>query len=155
MEIDIIEADYEDDQHARDILKMLDIYSRDPMGLNEPLPTYARINVIDELKKMPTAVTFLAYKNGKAVGIANCFISFSTFNAKKLINIHDIAVHPDWRGLGIGGQLLAVVQEKAKSLDCCRITLEVREDNPAISLYESFGFENEDPKLWFMAKEIY
>ena len=36
----------------------------------------------------------------KPVGLATTFEGFSTFAAKPLINIHDIAVLPDYRGRG-------------------------------------------------------
>lgn len=155
MYIDIIEADFENENHTREIVRLTDLYARDPMGMEEPLPNATCINLIKELKQMPTAFTLLAYKDGEAVGIANCFFGFSTFEARRLINIHDIAVVPEWRGLGIGQKLLQAVQQKASELDCCKITLEVRDDNPAKALYERFGFENDDPKMWFMTKEIY
>jgi len=155
MEIQIVQADYDNEDHAREIIRLTDIYARDPMGNKEPLPNATRINLIGELKKMPTALSLLAYVKGEAVGMANCFVSLSTFEAKRLINIHDLVVEPEWRGLGIGEKLLDRVQEKAQKLDCCRMTLEVRDDNPAKWLYERFGFEDDDPKMWFMVKDLY
>lgn len=154
MHINILEADFENEDHANEIVRLTDIYSRDPMGMNEPLPNATRISLIDELKKMPFALTLIAYKDEEAVGLANCFLGFSTFEAKKLVNIHDLVVVPEWRGLGIGKLLLEAVQRKARELDCCRITLEVREDNPARDLYERIGFENDEPRMWFMVKDL-
>lgn len=155
MKINILEADLENEEHAREIIRLTDIYSRDPMGKKEPLPNATRLNLIDELKKMPTTLILLAYKGDEAVGLANCFLGFSTFEAKKVINIHDLVVVPEWRGLGIGELLLGRVQKRAKELECCRITLEVRDDNPAKWLYERFGFENDEPRMWFMVKDLY
>ena len=64
-----------------------------------------------------------------------------TFNALPLINIHDIFVR-DWaRGVGIGKLLLDRIEAKARSMNGCAITLEVREDNHrARGLYRKFGF---------------
>lgn len=151
----IIEADYDNQEHAREIVRLTDIYARDPMGKKEPLPNATRINLIDEMRKMPTALSLLAYFRGEAVGLANCFVSLSTFEAKKLINIHDLVVVPEWRGLGIGEKLLEKVEKKAGDLDCCRITLEVRDDNPAKWLYERVGFKDDEPQMWFMVKDLY
>jgi ribosomal protein S18 acetylase RimI-like enzyme len=90
---------------------------------------------------MPTAHIFLAYAESRPVGIAVCFRGFSTFAAKQLINIHDLAVLPEFRGQGVGRKLLAAVEQKARELDCCKLTLEVQEHNQhARGLYESFGF---------------
>ena len=48
---------------------------------------------------------------------------------------------PAHRGEGIGRLLLAEVERKAHSLRCCKITLEVLENNrPARKLYASVGF---------------
>ncbi|MFH5882911.1 GNAT family N-acetyltransferase [Halalkalibaculum sp. DA3122] len=155
LDIEIREADYRDEGQAAEVLRLTDMYARDVMGMEEPLPNATRINLIHELAEMPNAFTLLAFRDGAAVGIANCFVGFSTFEGQKLINIHDLAVVPEWRGLGIGKKLLRAVQHKARKLKCCRITLEVREDNPAIDLYERFGFDNGDPRMLFMSKELY
>ncbi|MGI6623204.1 MAG: ribosomal protein S18-alanine N-acetyltransferase [Clostridiaceae bacterium] len=56
-------------------------------------------------------------------------------------HITNIAVHPDFRGLGYGRELIAAMILKAKEMELIAITLEVRKSNKAaISLYESFGF---------------
>jgi ribosomal protein S18 acetylase RimI-like enzyme len=79
---------------------------------------------------------------------------FSTFKAQKVINIHDLAVNPQFRGNGIGEALLAEVERKAKKENCCKVTLEVREDNRARNLYERAGFSYGEPRMFFMEKEI-
>jgi ribosomal protein S18 acetylase RimI-like enzyme len=50
-----------------------------------------------------------------------------------------IAVLPDYRGRGIGAQLLASALELAR-LDFTAVSLSVRSDNPALRLYERSGF---------------
>src|ERR1700675_4019655 len=85
---------------------------------------------------------FLAYRGGSPVGFSICFLGFSTFNARPLINIHDIFVDSSVRGMGIGAMLLERIEVKARELNCCRITLEVREDNRvARGLYRKVGFD--------------
>ena len=156
MQIEIVEADFSNDKHASDILFLTNAYAEDEMGMEEPLSERVTGKLISELRAMPAALTFLAYSDGNPAGIANCFIGFSTFEARKLINIHDLCVLDEYRGQGIGEQLLAVVQKKARKLNCCRLTLEVRDDNePARRLYRRFGFEDDDPAMWFLTKEFY
>lgn len=57
--------------------------------------------------------------------------------------ITNIAVFPSFRKNGIGRVLLRAASDGAKSRGCEFITLEVRISNaPAVSLYESEGFEH-------------
>lgn len=56
--------------------------------------------------------------------------------------ITNVAVFDKYRKLGIGRALIRAACDGAKNRNCEFITLEVRESNlPAISLYESEGFE--------------
>jgi ribosomal protein S18 acetylase RimI-like enzyme len=86
--------------------------------------------------------------------LVTAFLGFSTFTAKQTLKIHDLVAHPDARGLGVGTKLLDYVQEEAERRDCSKITLEVREDNPAKKLYEREGFEFGEPRWWYMTKEL-
>ncbi len=84
---------------------------------------------------------FLAFHGGEPAGLATCFRGFSTFAARPLINVHDFYVVPALRGRGIGRALLAAVERKARETGCCKLTLEVLENNtPARRLYETCGF---------------
>ncbi len=96
------------------------------MGNSQDLPQEVRNRLIPGLQAHPTTLIFLAYRGDEAVGIAVCFRGFSTFVAKPLLNIHDLAVNPDCRGQGIGHLLLDQVEHRAHELGCCKLTLEVQ-----------------------------
>jgi [ribosomal protein S18]-alanine N-acetyltransferase len=52
-----------------------------------------------------------------------------------------LAVHPLWRGRGVGGTLLADSLATARRRGIKSMNLEVRSSNNAIKLYENVGFE--------------
>ncbi len=137
----ITAADLGDEAHQAAVLILLDAYARDPMGDGKPLAAEVRGNLISGLRLHPTTLILLAFADDAAAGIAVCFRGFSTFQARPLLNIHDFAVRPEYRGLGIARMLMAEVENAARELNCCRLTLEVLEHNsPARCLYESVGF---------------
>lgn len=150
----IIEADLSKPKHANAIVMLTDQYARDAMGLKRPLEDGIKQKLVDELKAFPGYLGFIAFFDDEPAGIANCVYSFSTFKAAKVINIHDLAVNPAYRGRGIGDALIGTVEKKAKEENCCKIALEVREDNRARGLYERFGFEYGEPRMFFMEKKI-
>lgn len=102
---------------------MIDVYARDPMGETKPLDPDVRARLIPGLQNHPTTVVFLAFHGDQAVGAAVCFIGFSTFAAKPLINIHDFVVLSALRGKGVGRSLLEAIEGKARELGCCKLTL--------------------------------
>jgi GNAT superfamily N-acetyltransferase len=139
--LDVVEADLGDPRHQAAVLELTRAYARDPMGNGCDLPDVVQRALIDGLRNHPTTLVFVAFDGSRPVGIATCFIAFSTFAARPLINLHDLHVVEDLRGKGIGRRLLEAVEGKARRLDCCKLTLEVQEKNDlALALYESFGF---------------
>jgi GNAT superfamily N-acetyltransferase len=146
MDVAIVDADLGDPGHARGLLDVLDSYARDPVGAGRPLQQSVRDRLIPRLAAQHNALILLALGNGTPIGVAICFFGFSTFAARPLLNIHDLAVLPKFRGLGIGRSLLTAAESRARQLDCCKITLEVREDNErARSLYHGTGFVDFSP----------
>jgi ribosomal protein S18 acetylase RimI-like enzyme len=137
----IVEADLDRPDHQRDVLALTAAYALDPMGNGGPLSPEALERLIPGLRSYPTTLIFLAYIGERPVALATCFRGFSTFFALPLISISDLAVVPEHRGRGIGRQLLSAVEGKARQLGCCKVTLEVQEDNTrARTVYERAGF---------------
>jgi GNAT superfamily N-acetyltransferase len=139
--VEIVEADLGRADHERDVVALTDAYARDAMGGGQPLAADAASQLVAGLRAQPTTLIFLAYVDGAAVGIATCFGGFSTFAARPLINIHDLAVLPAHRGRGVGRALLDAVTRAARARGCCKVTLEVLEHNArARYVYERAGF---------------
>ena len=140
--ITVREADLADPGQAAALVEMLDAYMRDPMQAGSPPSTQVKRELIPGLRAHPACYVFFALRGEKPIGFAICFLGFSTFMARPLINIHDIFVQGSDRGVGIGKLILDRIEAQARSLNGCAITLEVREDNHrARGLYRKFGFE--------------
>ena len=137
-------ADYANAQHAHALVQMLDAYARDPMGGGQGLSTFAKTRLVEELAKIPHAFSVLAFAGPDSdapIGLVNCLQGFSTFACKPLINVHDLAVLPAYRGQGIAARMLALVEKVARQRGACKLTLEVLSGNAAaMHLYERSGF---------------
>jgi GNAT superfamily N-acetyltransferase len=124
------------------VLAMVDAYSRDAMGDGAPLAPDVRERLVPGLRAHPTTLVFLAYDGDAPVGVAVCFLGFSTFAARPLVNLHDVCIAPSHRGRGVGRGLLAAVEAKARELGCCKLTLEVLDQNHrALKTYTAAGFK--------------
>ena len=138
-----MDADLGSEAHAQALLAVLDSYAADAMGGGAPLDAEVRHRLIPALREQANALVLLAFADGTAVGLANCFYGFSTFAARPLLNVHDLAVLPAFRGRGVGRALLAAIDDRARARGCAKVTLEVREDNArARGLYQAHGFRD-------------
>ena len=55
--------------------------------------------------------------------------------------VNNVAVHPEWRGRGVGERLMRFALDKVRGLGGSFVTLEVRRSNSsAVALYEKLGF---------------
>lgn len=79
-----------------------------------------------------------------------------TMQGKRGYLIANVAVHPDFRGRGIGRALTIAGLELAHKRGAPAIWLQVRDDNPtAIHIYETTGFkERARRSLWLTTAEI-
>ena len=78
---------------------------------------------------------------------------------KPLVNVHDIMVTSKARGMGVAGKLLGEVELIARRHDCCRITLEVLDENAAARrAYKKFGFDrtpyHPENDTFFLEKQL-
>lgn len=134
-------VDLDDPAHVEAFLDLLEHYARDPMGGGDGLSDYAKLHLVGTMRQVPGYHGALAWLDGQAVGLIDCFAGFSTFAAKPLLNVHDIVVHASVRGRGIGQALLAWAERRAAELGCCKLTLEVLSNNTrAMASYRQAGF---------------
>ena len=150
MAIALVRADYNNPQHAADLIMLLNDYALDPMGGGEPLTTHVKPHLVATMAQRNDVFTVLCYVDNQPAGIINCVEGFSTFNCKPLVNIHDCGVLAKYRGLGISLKLFAEVEKIAIQRGCCKLTLEVLQGNEvAKNAYKKIGFSGYelDPSL--------
>lgn len=134
-------ANYDNAEDAGWIVSLMNHYALDKMGGGQALPDSVKQMLVPELAKVAGAFTVIALVDGKAAGLINCLMGFSTFKAKPLINIHDVIVLEAFRGLRLSQLMLEKVEEVARERNCCKLTLEVLQGNTlAQNAYLKFGF---------------
>ena len=147
LEFTVHRVDYNNTTDADALVALLDLYAQDPMGGSTPLAPDVKARLCADLAERSEqgAVSFIAWTtasgNAKPIGLLNAFEAYSTFKARPLLNIHDLAVHPEHRGQGVGQALMTAVAQHAQARGCCKLTLEVLSGNAvALKSYERFGF---------------
>ena len=90
--------------------------------------------------RRPVYEAILAERDGRAVGFALYFFSFSTFKARPTLYLEDLFVVPEERRAGIGSRLLTRLAQVAVERDCGRMEWSVLDWNtPARDLYFKLG----------------
>lgn len=81
------------------------------------------------------AVAIVAEHDGEVIAYADVYKAYDEFQ------LNNIAVLEQFRGNHIAENLVNILKETARELECIAITLEVRESNAAaIRLYKKCGF---------------
>jgi ribosomal protein S18 acetylase RimI-like enzyme len=139
--IEIVRTDLTQRHHSEALVMLLNEYALDPMGGGSPLSAFVLGNLVPRLRDRPGFHGVMAWVDGQPAGLINCFEGFSTFAARPLLNIHDVVVSKAHRGQGLFKQMYAEVEAIARSIDACKLTLEVLSENTvAQGAYRSVGF---------------
>jgi GNAT superfamily N-acetyltransferase len=90
----------------------------------------------------PAAEVVLAFAGDEPAGFALWFRSYSTFLARPGLYLEDLFVYPQYRGRGLGRQLLRHLARVAVARDYGRVEWSVLDWNvDAIGFYRSIGAE--------------
>ena len=142
----VCQADYANPVHAAVLVQLLDMYARDPLGGGQGLSEFAKTNLVSGLAARHHVFSVLAFvgdDDSQPAGLVNCIEGFSTFACKPLVNVHDLAVRPEFRGQRVGERMLELVETIARRRGACKLTLEVLQGNAgAQRLYQRAGFSN-------------
>jgi GNAT superfamily N-acetyltransferase len=100
-------------------------------------PAAARRLVRDAGKRFRVLV---AEADGRPVGYAVYFFTYSTFLARPTLYLEDVFVLPDFRRLGLGGRFFAELHREARREGCGRMEWTVLDWNtPAQRFYRKLG----------------
>lgn len=95
---------------------------------------WSRQGFLSSLQQQDT-LYLVAQQNGKVAGYCGLLQSFDE------ADITNVAVHPEYRRLGIAYQMLEQLMEQGGTRGIQRYTLEVRVSNTAaVKLYQKLGF---------------
>lgn len=154
-DVEVVEADLSEPADGAAIVACVVSYAADPMGGSQELAHEVREAMVPGLRAAPAARVWLARAGARPLGVCVVLEGFSTFAAKPRWNVHDLAVVPEARGLGIGRRLLEAVIAAATEAGCAAVSLEVRPDNaPARHLYASLGFGDGGTPMDFWVRPI-
>ena len=88
----------------------------------------------------PAAEVVIARAGDEPVGFALFFHNFSTFLGRRGLYLEDLFVVPEWRGRGIGRELLAHLARLAVERHCGRMEWSVLDWNDsAVGFYQRLG----------------
>lgn len=100
-----------------------------------PTP-WSRQSFYYEVTENDFAFYLVAIHEGRVIAYAGIWLVLDE------AHITNVAVHPEYRGCGVGRAIMLKIIGSAALLGAVRMTLEVRPSNyVAIGLYESLGFE--------------
>lgn len=119
------------------------------LGLVKELAVFERaenevVNTVERMEEegfgtTPSFDFFVADHNGKIVGMALYFFSYSTWKGRSLY-LDDLIVTEKYRKNGIGDKLFNAVLEVAKKENCGKMHWQVLDWNtPAINYYKKQG----------------
>ncbi len=149
------ECDFSNPAHLELLVQLHGEYMADPMGDHPPHNKLQQLRLVDALNSREGATVMFACDGERGVAMAICFELFSTFHIKPYLYIHDFVVTQEYRNRGVGRALLEQLTEISRQRGYCKLTLEVRCDNPsAQSLYRASGFEPCNPDMYFWSKML-
>lgn len=118
---------------AMDLLDLDQVMAIEEASFSHP---WSRFSFVMELTENERARYLVGVAGTEVVGYVGLWLVLDE------AHVTTLAVHPGWRGQGIGRQLMEAAITLARVAGCRRMTLEVRLSNVvAQHLYASLGFQ--------------
>lgn len=136
MSMTIRQARPEDAQAIYDMIYELAVYEKAPQEV-VTTPEEIRATLFDAGSKTEALI---CEAEGKIIGYAVFFTSYSTWLGRNGIYMEDLYISPEYRGRGAGRSLLKYIAQCAVQRQCGRLEWSVLDWNqPAIDFYLSIG----------------
>jgi ribosomal protein S18 acetylase RimI-like enzyme len=142
----------------RDLQQLADLIDLAFVSETEP----SRSSIVAEMRRMAKAGPFLWLLDASYAALSPLMggfvwidhgrlagnVTLSAESGQRVLwTITNVAVHPDFRGQGIGHELTKAALDQARNKGARSVVLEVETDNaPAQQLYHELGFERYDTK---------
>ena len=95
-----------------------------------------------------TGIKFYVEKGGKEIGRAFLYILSNELHKRPFGFMEDVFIDEDFRGNGIGSEIVKKIIEEAKKLDCYKlICASKHKEVRTQKLYFSLGFEDNGKEL--------
>ena len=136
MTLDIRSAQPGDEAQVLRLIKALAAYEREPDAVEATEAT------LRETLFGPGAqvFAFLAERDGKVVGLALWFLTYSTWTGRPSLYLEDLFVDDAARGHGVARALMTRLAQEAKARNCARMDWAVLDWNvDAMAFYERLG----------------
>lgn len=118
------------------LVRELAAYEREPHAVEATEGDYLRDGFAEE----PAFHVLLAEEEGRPIGFAFWFFTYSTWTGTKVVHLEDLFVKPEARGRGTGLALMRALAKEARDGGCKRFVWNVLDWNTtAIRFYEKLG----------------
>jgi GNAT superfamily N-acetyltransferase len=118
------------------LIRELALYEREPDAV---VATEADL-LRDGFGPTPAFHVLLAEWDGRTIGFALYFFTFSTWRGRQCLHLEDLFVRPELRGRGAGVALMRALAREAVAKGCPRFVWQVLDWNePSIAFYEKLG----------------
>lgn len=136
MTVEIRPARPEDAQQILDFITELAVYERAGHEVKASVEDIRSTLFTDNAP----ARALMCLLDGRPIGYAVYFYSYSTWLGRNGIYLEDLYVTPEQRGIGAGRHLLREIAREARANGCGRLEWSVLDWNqPAIDFYRSIG----------------
>jgi GNAT superfamily N-acetyltransferase len=116
--------------------------SAEAQGSRDQLCVDAARLLEDGFGESPRFHALVAEADGRLIGLALYFFTYSTWTSVNTLYLEDLYVDAGWRRQGIARALMRMLATLARDAGCRRVQWLVKRNNAsAIRLYESLGAE--------------